>query len=393
MTITVIGETAIQGFSKAKMFILFKNHRNFKYVKNTKERITEIIFASLIANYLAHAALSTLFTCIAIEYLKMSIFYSGIILAVFISIIEISTKKIAISYPERSLLEIGYLYMLIYKCCGKIAMALNYIISYIMIKIFRVKEAQDSGDTDLLSIVELKMEEDQVTGKMIKNILQIKSIYVEDVMTPRNDIISINFNKKTQVMVDQICSLEEDQMKEHLPIWNEAKNIFMGVINTTKFLISLKKKNLSFHSVMEEMFFVPSGTNVYKMLQMFQKRLTKFAFVVNEYGDTVGVITVQDILEEIVGSDIFEDKKAHTEANQILVLDGDMSVKELHKYFSHDFFSDETYSINDLIINNNMYIPEEGEEFTYQNISFIILDRHDHKIEKVLVSAKFPDKV
>lgn len=390
LTITVLGETAIQSFSKAKLFVLYKNHRNFKYVKHFKENMTEMIFSSLIVNYVAHATLSTLFTWLTLKYFKISIIYSGAFLAVLVTVLEISTKKVAISYAEKSLLEIGFIYLILYNVFGKVAYALNYMVTKIMSQVFFFKETPETEDSDLLSIVELKMEEDQISGKMIKNILQIKRIYVEDVMTPKTDIVSVTFNKKIQVMQEEICSLED--IKEHLPIWHEDKNVFIGVINTTKFFISLNKKNMNFYSIMEEMFFVPSSTNVYKMLQIFQKRLTKFAFVVNEYGEIVGIITVQDILEEIVGNDIFEDKKLEESKllgnNQVLVLNGDISVKELQKYFVNDFFSDETYSINDLIINNALYIPEEGEEFVYQNISFIILDRQDHKIDKVLVSLK-----
>lgn len=387
VTITVMGETAVQSFSKAKLFIMYKNHKNFPHVKNFKENITEIIFSSLIANYVSHAILGTIFTYITLEYLKVSMVYSSIILAFFTIVIEISTKKIAISYPEKTLLAIGYFYMLIHKICRRISILFDSIVTTLMVKIFKFKEHTEEEDSDLLSIVELKMEEDQTSGQMIKNILEMKRIYVEDVMTPKNDIISVNFNKKIQVMKDEIYHLEEDCMKEYLPIWHEKKNIYIGVINVTKFFISLKKKNMSFHSMMEEMLFVPSNTNIYKMLQMFQKHSTKFAFVVNEYGDVIGIVTIRDILEEIVGNDIFEDKKI-TDDNQVLVLDGDMSVKELKKYFNHNFFSEDTYSINDLIINEAKCIPEEGSEFIYQNVSFIVLDREDNKIDKVLVTLK-----
>jgi Mg2+/Co2+ transporter CorB len=193
-----------------------------------------------------------------------------------------------------------------------------------------------------------------------------------------------------QIIQDQICSLPEKDVKEYLPIWQPERNIFIGVINTNNFFIAMKKKHMNFSNLMEKMFFVPSGTNIYKMLEIFKSRLTKFAFVVNEYGDIVGVITVQDILAEIVGDDIFEEKPKTNiiNNNQVLVLDGDMSVRELQKYFVNDFFSEETYSINDLIINQALCIPEEGTEFLYQNISFIILDRQDNKIDKVLVSLK-----
>jgi CBS domain containing-hemolysin-like protein len=387
LVITIMGETSIQLFSKPKLFILYKNHRNFIYIKHFKENITEMVFTSLIANYIFHSIASTLFIYIFLYYFNLPLIYGSIFLFFFITSIEIIIKKISISYPEQSLLEVGYLYIILFKIFGKVASIINNIIVYIMQRLFSFHENVETEDSELLSIVELKMEDDYMSGQMIKNILQIKNIYVEDVMTSKNNIISVTFNKNFQIMEEEIFNMSENNIKAYLPIWHHKKNIFIGVLNTTKFFIAAKKKNTHLKKIMEKIFFVPSGTNIYKMLQIFQQHIIKFAFVVNEYGEVVGIITVQDILLEIVN---YEENINLIKNEQVLILDGEMSIKELQKYFHNNFFVTDvhTYSINDVIIKHTKCIPEEGTKIAYQNIFFTVLDCEDNKIVKVLVSLK-----
>jgi Mg2+/Co2+ transporter CorB len=144
---------------------------------------------------------------------------------------------------------------------------------------------------------------------------------------------------------------------------------------------------------MDLMFFIPAGTNIYKTLIIFKKKKIRFAFVVNEYGEVIGVVTLKDLLEEIVGNEIFQEEDisqsiTYHNNKQILILESDLSVKVLNKYFNIDFFSEETYSINDIILNYLKRIPDEGDKIIINNISFMILDKEDNKIQKVLVNLQ-----
>jgi Mg2+/Co2+ transporter CorB len=400
LTIILIGETSLQAFSKAKLFFLYKNHKNFVYIKNVKDNITEYIFASLVSSYIIHQVLNSVFTYISIQ-LNISILYMGIFLTIFIIILEVVTKKIAISQPEKTILKVGFVYVFICKIFKFISFFINTIVSFVMSKAFLFEESKVSEDEDLLSIVELKIEKDNLSGGMIKNILHIKNIYVEDIMTPKNDIIYVNFNKKTQKMADDIKNFLDEELKEYIPIWNENTHNFIGVINTQKLFLCMINNNITYNAIMEEMFFLPSGTNIYKAISLFKQKIIKFTFVVNEYGEIIGILTLRDLLEEIVGDEIFQEnpeEKFLTKENfinenninntNILILDGDLSLKELNKYFNIDFFSEDTYSINDLILKELKTIPEEGAEIIFQNLSFIILDSEDNKILKVLASLK-----
>lgn len=403
LTITLMGETSIQVFSKAKLFFLYKNHKNFIYIKNVKDNVTEYIFASLVSSYIIHAIVNLVATYIFIQ-LNLPIIYSGMFFTIINIILEVVAKKIAISQPEKTILRIGFSYMIICKIFKFISIFINKLVSIIMNKIFIFEENNTCEDEDLLSIVELKIEKDNLSGGMIKNILHIKNIYVEDIMTPKNDIIYVNFNKKTQKIAEDIKNFLEEDLKDYIPIWNENTNNFIGVINTRKLFLCMINNNINYNSIMEKMVFLPSGTNIYKAISIFKKKTIKFTFVVNEYGEIIGILTLRDLLEEIVGDEIFKENVHEKLLNQknyinqsnistvnnnnILILDGDLSLKELNKYFNIDFFSEDTYSINDLILKELKTIPEEGTEITFQNLSFIILDSEDNKILKVLASLK-----
>jgi Mg2+/Co2+ transporter CorB len=397
--IVLMGETSIQVFSKAKLFFLYKNHKNFIYIKNVKDNVAEYIYASLVSTYIIHAIINQILIYIFIT-LDLPLIYIGMLFTIFNILLEIITKKIAISQPEKTILKIGFVYIIICKFFKIISLFINKLVSIIMNKFFLFEESKISEDEDLLSIVELKIEKDNLSGGMIKNILHIKNIYVEDIMTPKNNIIYVNFNKKTQKMAEDIKNFTEEDLKAYIPIWNENSHNFIGIINTQKLFLCMINNNINYNAIMEEMFFLPSGTNIYKAISLFKKKFIKFTFVVNEYGEIIGILTLRDLLEEIVGDEIFkeiEDEEVNgknymtynkSNNNNILILDGDLSLKELNKYYNIDFFSKDTYSINDLILQELKTIPEEGTEIVFQNLSFIILDSENNKILKVLASLK-----
>lgn len=394
LIIIVSGETSIQIFSKAKLFFLYKNHTNFNAVKNIKDDMVKYIFASLVASYITHAILNLIMTYLFLK-LNISLLYNTILLTVLIIILEIFTKKIALSYSEKTILVIGPYYIITMKIFVKIADVINYHISKLIESILNFKEETSSEDEEILSIIELKMEkkENKLLGNMIQNILHIKKIYVEDVMTPKNNIVYVNFNKKIQIIIDDIKDIPDKEIKKYIPLWDEKKNNFIGIINTTKLFFCMIKNNVNFYTIMDLMFFIPAGTNIYKTLIIFKKKKIRFAFVVNEYGEVIGVVTLKDLLEEIVGNEIFQEEDisqsiTYHNNKQILILESDLSVKVLNKYFNIDFFSEETYSINDIILNHLKRIPDEGDKIIINNISFMILDKEDNKIQKVLVNLQ-----
>jgi Mg2+/Co2+ transporter CorB len=394
LIIIVSGETSIQIFSKAKLFFLYKNHTNFNAVKNIKDDMVKYIFASLVASYITHAILNLIMTYLFLK-LNISLLYNTILLTVLIIILEIFTKKIALSYSEKTILVIGPYYIITMKIFVKIADVINYHISKLIESILNFKEETSSEDEEILSIIELKMEkkENKLLGNMIQNILHIKKIYVEDVMTPKNNIVYVNFNKKIQIIIDDIKDIPDKEIKKYIPLWDEKKNNFIGIINTTKLFFCMIKNNVNFYTIMDLMFFIPAGTNIYKTLIIFKKKKIRFAFVVNEYGEVIGVVTLKDLLEEIVGNEIFQEEDisqsiTYHNNKQILILESDLSVKVLNKYFNIDFFSEETYSINDIILNYLKRIPDEGDKIIINNISFMILDKEDNKIQKVLVNLQ-----
>jgi Mg2+/Co2+ transporter CorB len=396
LIIIITGETSIQIFSKAKLFFLYKNHKNFNSVKNIKDNIVQYIFASLVASYIIHAILNLIVTYLLLN-LNVSILYNTFIVTSFIIILEILTKKIALSSPEKVILTIGPIYIFVIKLFIILAEGINKCISSVINSVFNFKEGASSEDEEILSIIELKMEkkENKLLGNMIQNILHIKKIYVEDVMTCKNNIIYVDFNKKIQAITDSIKDLPEKNIKKYIPLWDEKKKNFIGLINTTKLFFCMVRNNVNFYTIMDEMFFIPAGTNIYKTLTIFKKKKIKFAFVVNEYGEIIGIVTLKDLLEEIVGNEIFEEEdedKKHVDSiinphnKKVLIVESDVSVKILNNYFNIDFFSEETYSINDIILNHLKRIPDEGDRILINNITFIILDKEDNKIQKVLVS-------
>ncbi|OED45275.1 hypothetical protein AB836_02235 [Rickettsiales bacterium (ex Bugula neritina AB1)] len=379
MVINIIIETSITTFIPSKLFYFYKNHRNYKYIKNFKEEISNILFFLLLLDNFLQYLYSTLIANLCVKYLLSPAIIGGFFFILSI-LFESIAKKIVIKNPERSILEFSYYTYII-----------NITSNYIM-KIFSFsKKTKTIEDDNLLFEINMKSTNDAMTGSIMKNVLKIKRIYTEDIMTPKEKIFSLEMkNNYRDIMQDIKKKYFYNHIPDYIPLWSGTKYNFVKLLNVKVFLSNYIQKKYELENAFEDIFYVSAETSTYKLLHIFKTFFKEFAFVVNEEGDVKGIVTTQDLLEEIVGDDLFENKNINknivNKNNKIFTINGNYNLEELNKICNLKIPTKDIYTIGEFIINNLKRIPKKGEMFYYENCTILILMSNEKQIISILLS-------
>lgn len=388
LMINVMMETAVTTFTRAKLFYFYKNHRNYHYVKDFKDKIGEIVFFVLVFDNIFQYVYSILIANFCLKYHFSPAFIGGILFIISISA-EIIVKKIVIKNPEKSILAIGYYTYIV----NKILEHFNNIFNKLLKKPHQSVSTKYFPDDNLLFEINMKSTEDEMTGGIMKNVLKIKSVYIEDIMTVKDKIISLELKDTPEEIIEDIKNKNFiSHIPDYIPVWKDNPNNFTKLLNVKMFLNNYIKGKNSIELSLEEMFFVSCETSIYTLLHTFKKYFKEFAFVVNEEGDLMGIVTTQDLLEEIVGDEFFEQKNVITEEfsdqnEKFFTVSGDLSLTDLSKNFNLHLSGENCYTVSDFIISTTKRIPEKGEVLNYDNFSIIIATRNPKKIVRVLIAV------
>ena len=283
---------------------------------------------------------------------------------------EVLPKTYAINRPNRTALLISpIIYYL-----NKILFIFVFVINLIVRLIFR-KNDNDIKNKDLQSEEELKgvidlyktSNPDYAQEKdMLQSILQLNDITVEEIFTHRKNIYSIDSSIKTSEIIQKI----NKSRYTRIPFWKDNPENIIGVLNVRSLNIDLKNHNESKEIIFDKIsnpWFIPETTNLLEQLVEFKKRKEHLAFVVDEFGELLGLITLEDIIEEIVGEIVDEidvpenDFKLNNYGK--VVINGEKNIRDLYKSFDIDPPEVESSTIAGYILDISKKIPSYGESF------------------------------
>jgi CBS domain containing-hemolysin-like protein len=225
---------------------------------------------------------------------------------------------------------------------------------------------------------------------MIQGIIQLKDSEVKEIMTPRTDMMSISINES----LDKILQLAIESGHSRIPLYQENRDDIIGTLyvkDLLKYWNDPDKNNISVQQLMRKPYFVPETKHIGALLRDLQKQKLHMAIVLDEYGGTAGIITVEDILEEIVGEILDEyDLEISEPIRRIndheLEVDGRLHVDELNRTLNIDIPLDAGYdTISGFLFASMGYIPDKGESYRYENIEFIIQEATSRKIDRLKV--------
>jgi Mg2+/Co2+ transporter CorB len=199
--------------------------------------------------------------------------------------------------------------------------------------------------------------------KMLISILDLEKATIEDIMIPRNEIVGIDINDEWDDIVKQLTESQHTR----LPVYEDDIDHVIGMVHLRRAIKLFQQQDVGkddFRTLIREAYFVPEGVQLNTQLINFQKNRRRIGLVVNEYGEILGLITLEDILEEIVGEFTTDpaatSKDIHRQEDGTYLVDGGTSVRELNKVLEWDLPTEGPKTLNGMIIEYLEHIPDPG---------------------------------
>ncbi len=399
-------ETSLTSASKPRMHNLAKtgkkNAKIFEYLfKNKELLICTILFANNLVNVLA----SALATKMLIELTNTDgILYATIIMTLMILVFgELIPKTLALSKADNYALKIApfmkFLVILLYP----LTITLNFLVS-ILLKLvgvnyssFKKEEISEKREEELRGAIDLHGQDSSGDEKnMLKSILDLDEITVGSIMVPRKDIFSlpakINYN-------DLIEKLDESP-HSRIPVWEKNPENIIGVFHVRR-LLSLKKadpKNFNIKSLCQKPWFIPESTKLDNQLMEFKKKKEHFSIVVDEYGEFLGIVTLEDIIEEIVG-DIDDEQDVLKISKKLrgikplssssFLVKGDVNIRDLNKELNINLpISNNISTVAGLVLYESRTIPKAKQVFSFFDLKFEILAKSNNQLKLIKITKK-----
>lgn len=392
-------ETALTAASKARMHARAKEgSQRAELVNKIRKKKDRMISAMLLGNNFVNTLSAALATGVLIHMFgDVGIFYATAIMTILILIFaEVLPKTYAVHYAEK--FSIRYVYLINF--CIKLFYPVTQTVSWIVrvsLKLFGVDIAQATAGSQielLRGVIDMHRGSDEEIGRqrqMLRSILDLFEVTVEDIMIPRQKVFMINGDLPPREIVEEVLQ----SAYSRLPVWKDRQDNIVGVIQVRLLLKALSDNDddiskVDIDTVMLEPWFIPETTSLHDQLQAFRERKEHFATVVDEYGTFQGIVTLEDILEEIVGE---IDDEADETVNGVkrgkggsYLVDGSVTVRELNREFEWQLPDENYATVAGLVLFESETIPEIGQKFSFHGMRFEIMKRDRHRITRLRIT-------
>ena len=392
-------ETAITATSKARINSkIKKGSQKAKYVKKIIDNKNSIISSLLLSNNLVNILASSLATAFFYDLFGVTgIFYATLLMTLLLVIFaEVLPKTYAINKPTRTALYIAPFIYYLNKFLSPFVYIINKIVSVLIRKkdINDPKVSDEQSEEELQGVIDLyktSNPDSEHEKEMLQSILTLNDTTVEEIFTHRKNIYSINSDLNT----DEIIKKINNSRFTRVPFWkNNPENIF-GLLNIRSLGVDIKNNPNDKHIILEKLskpWFIPSSTNLLDQLVEFKKKKEHLAFVIDEYGELLGVISLEDIIEEIVGEIIDEidppEIKFLINSHGKIIAEGNQNIKDLYREFNLELPIIESSTIAGYIMDIAKKIPLYGEIVKDNHFSYKIISHSRKQILKLEISKK-----
>ncbi|CAM2921287.1 HlyC/CorC family transporter [Actinobacillus equuli subsp. equuli] len=389
-------ETGLMSLNRYKMRHLAESgHKGAKLAEKLLNKTDVLLSLILICNNLVNIAASAIATVIGMRLAGDAgvAIATGALTFVMLVFSEILPKTIAAIYPEKIGFFASYILTPLKKLLMPLVFLMNLIISALM-KLLRVKKDENKG----LSAEELRgvvLEAGKFIPtehqEMLISILDMEKVTVEDIMVPRNDIGGIDIDDDWKSIMRQLNHAAHARVV--LYKGNMDKNV-LGMLRVREaFRLLLEKDEPSKETLIravDEVYFIPEGTPLTTQLMNFKTNKERIGLVVDEYGDIKGLVTLEDILEEIVGEfttstapSLAEEVKQQSDGS--VIIEGSANLRDLNKLFGWNLPVDEVRTFNGLILEHLEKIPDEDTQFELNNLKVTVLEVADNMVKQAKV--------
>jgi Mg2+/Co2+ transporter CorB len=387
-------ETALTGASRASMLRLSKQgNRDADVVSSLFEMRQRLIGALLLGNNIANIGASALATGIFTEWFgQVGVLYAtGVMTVLVVIFAEVLPKTIAINAPDRvSLLVARPMKVTVY-VLGPLLTVIEVVVRVLM-RMIGIKVGANqpilSPIEGLRGAVDLLHHEGKVEKQdrdMFGGLLDLRELQVSDVMVHRTEMVMVNADLPSEDLVREVLSTEYTR----IPLWREKPENIIGVLHAKDLLRAILASDgdtskIDVTAIALPPWFVPEMRPVSEQLKAFRRRKTHFALVVDEYGEVEGMVTLEDILEEIVG-DISDEHDVvvagvRAQPDGSVVVDGSVPIRDLNRAMDWRLPDQEATTVAGLVIHEARSIPDRGQSFTFHGFRFRVLRRERNRI-------------
>ena len=391
-------ETAMMALNRYRLkHLASQDNTSAKRVLGLLKRPDRLIGLILVGNNFANNLAASLATLLAIQIIGSDhVALAASVATIFLTLVllifaEVTPKTVAALHPERIAFPASMLLLPLMKLLSPVVAMVNFVTNNLL-KLFGV-DVTDVAD-DHLSSDELRSLVHESGSlipprrqKMLLRILDLEKHSVEDIMIPRNEVVGVDLEDDLAHIVNQLRTSVHTRM----PIFRGDLNDIVGILhlrNTARFLLQGELTKEMLEEIAREPYFIPEGTPLHTQLFNFQHEKRRIGIVVDEYGDVLGIVTLEDILEEIVGE--FTTNFAETSSPRMqqdeqgyFLIDGTASLREINRILEWKLPIDGPKTVNGLIIEHLQTIPDANICLETGGYLFEIIQVADNRIRKV----------
>ena len=387
-------ETALTGASRGSMLRLSKQgNSDADVVSSLIEMRQRLIGALLLGNNIANIGASALATGIFTTWFgDVGVLYATAVMTILVVIFaEVLPKTIAINAPDRVSLAVARPMRLTIYVLGPLVTVIEAVVRVLMRLLgFKVGANQPilSPTERLRGAVDLLHHEGKFEKQdrdMLGGLLDLRELQVSDVMIHRTEMVMVNADLPPEELMQEVLASEYTR----IPLWREKPENIVGVLHAKDLLRAIRAADgetsrIDVSAIALPPWFVPEMRSVSEQLKAFRRRKTHFALVVDEYGEVEGLVTLEDILEEIVG-DISDEHDVvvagvRAQPDGSVVVDGSVPIRDLNRAMDWSLPDEEATTVAGLVIHEARSIPERGQSFTFHGFRFRVLRRERNRI-------------
>jgi Mg2+/Co2+ transporter CorB len=388
-------ETALTVVSRPLMHQLdVEGDHRAKLVNRLLERRDRLLGSVLLGNTLAQISASALATTVAIRLAgDVGVAYGTALMTVVVLLFcEILPKTIALNNANNLAPVLAPVMRAIVWVLGPISMAVQALVNF-MLRVtgvpVRAEADIEATRAELRGAIDIHTSEAEQEvrheGKMLRSILDLADVQVGEVMTHRKNIVIIDAGQPVAAILEQVIASPFTR----IPLWRDNPDNIIGVLHSKALLRALrdhdgKLDEIKLDQLATPPWFIPDSTSLLDQLQAFRERREHFALVVDEYGALQGVVTLEDIIEEIVG-DIADETDVvaagvKSQPDGSFLVNGDVTIRDLNRDFDWRLPDDHAVTLAGLVLHESRMIPDIGQLFLFHGFRFEVLRRVRNQI-------------
>jgi len=396
-------ETSLTAASRPRLHRLAQQgDRRARIVNRLWERKERMIGGILLGNNLVNILASALTTSLMIRIFGDAgvVYATLVVTAVVLVFGEVMPKTFALHHSDRVALAVAPVLSPLVALFGPVTVVVEWLVNGVLRAIGANKSAEDAErwEEELRGAIDLHQgdeEEIRHEREMLRSILDLGDVTVQDILVHRSNVVMLDADEPTEELVEQALNSPYTR----LPLYRGSTENVVGVLHAKALFRAVKTNegrtaDLDLVSIASPAWFIPDSTDLLAQLQAFRSRKEHFALVVDEYGAFMGIVTLEDILEEIVG-DISDEHDVKVEGLEVLpdgtaVTAGSVTIRDLNRRCGWMLPDEDAATVAGLVLHEARRIPDKGQTFVFHGFRFEILERQRNQLTLIKVSKLDP---